>query len=548
MSIYPDSMQHPRVLIVENDLRTRESLQALISHWGYNPIIATGEGENLATDAIQKAKEHRCQLALVDLRLIDDFDNNDISGIELARQIKPTQTIINTGYPNIPVAVDNIRNGTIASFILKGEAPEKINNELREVGFQVSASERQIEISPNEIILSLSEVLFEPNLPDLYRDQLLDTLARLFPNAKRLELEKLDQGSTISFAEVPRPRSVILQIREDGLQPVIVKLARAHKIDREVQRYHRHIDRRLLRHAAPNIGRTEILWDIGGIKFVYNGTIRKNFEHLFKSENINTIGQTLDRFFNSTWSDHYKKARKVKNVSLLELYRRVLEDNWLYRIKQFPQLTPEKSMGKERWEMLGASNPLDWFFHNIFEHTDSIVNCAEETYLAVTHGDLHAGNILIDDANNAWVIDFERTGVGHILQDFVELETDLINRMVPGSENFPLYHRLCYAVAAPEEIGPIENHFDLTDPNSLKLIQTISIIRSLARDCSNLTDFRQYLVGLLFNTLFRATIIKDTNNHSEKKSQERALMLASIICHRLDHWDEPWPPKEWENL
>jgi len=223
MSIYPDSMQHPRVLIVENDLRTRESLQALISHWGYNPIIATGEGENLATDAIQKAKEHRCQLALVDLRLIDDFDNNDISGIELARQIKPTQTIINTGYPNIPVAVDNIRNGTIASFILKGEAPEKINNELREVGFQVSASERQIEISPNEIILSLSEVLFEPNLPDLYRDQLLDTLARLFPNAKRLELEKLDQGSTISFAEVPRPRSVILQIREDGLQPVMVK-------------------------------------------------------------------------------------------------------------------------------------------------------------------------------------------------------------------------------------------------------------------------------------------------------------------------------------
>jgi thiamine kinase-like enzyme len=50
-----------------------------------------------------------------------------------------------------------------------------------------------------------------------------------------------------------------------------------------------------------------------------------------------------------------------------------------------------------------------------------------ETSIAITHGDLHAGNLLIDDSNNIWVIDFERTGEGHVLQDFIELESDLIN-------------------------------------------------------------------------------------------------------------------------
>ncbi|NOK57759.1 MAG: hypothetical protein GFH27_549287n63 [Chloroflexi bacterium AL-W] len=41
------------------------------------------------------------------------------------------------------------------------------------------------------------------------------------------------------------------------------------------------------------------------------------------------------------------------------------------------------------------------------------------------HGDLHGRNILVDDHNRFWLIDFARVERSHALCDFVELETDI---------------------------------------------------------------------------------------------------------------------------
>jgi len=95
-------------------------------------------------------------------------------------------------------------------------------------------------------------------------------------------------------------------------------------------------------------------------------------------------------------------------------------------------------------------------------------------------------------------------------------------------------------------IQPLEEtEITLIDMEMRKALQTVTTIRSLAREITNISNFQEYLLGLLFNTLFRATITPDKplTDH-----QKRALMLASIICHRLDHWDEAWPPQEWHNL
>ncbi len=547
---YSEILSTPlRVLVVDNNKDTAKIYKDLLELWGYKPILATGSGQPLLQDAKKKARESRCQMALVDLRLIDDFDNQDQSGLLLASQIKPTASIIITGYGTIQLAVESIQNQVAASFIIKGGPPEEIQEQLKRVASRTSASERSLQIGPPKTILTLAETLFEEKITTPCRDQLLDVLARLFPAAHSLTLIKMNPvSSTSGFAEVPRPRSVILKIREDGLQPVIVKLARRHKIETEVERYNQYIRKRLGSLSAPDFEEFETLWDIGGIKFSYTGNIEKTFEHLYKNEPVETIQHTLHRFFAHTWADHYQNARKVGNASLLELYRQVWEEDWIKRIETFPPLDPGQVMGPERWLRVEAPDPLAWFRQKILNDPDGPIGRAAETVIAVTHGDLHAGNLLIDDSNNAWVIDFERTGEGHALQDFIELESDLINRMLPGSEHLPFYHRLCFAVTAPAELGLLENDFGLAEPVNAKIIQTISIIRSLARECTGITDIHQYLVGLLFNTLFRATIIKNTSDPSELKSQYRALMLASIICHRLDHWDEPWPPENWLNL
>jgi hypothetical protein len=93
-------------------------------------------------------------------------------------------------------------------------------------------------------------------------------------------------------------------------------------------------------------------------------------------------------------------------------------------------------------------------------------------------------------------------------------------------------------------MGAIKAEMVSTDPATEKIIRTVSIIRTLAYQCTGISDFRQYLWGLLFNAIFRATIISKDDPH--KKSQVRSLMLASILCHRLEHWGESWPPEEWK--
>ncbi len=537
----------PRILIVDNDADTTKIYKDLLELWQFQPVVAEGSGQALLQDAGEKARIHRCQLALVDLRLIDDFDTDDQSGLELARQIKPTVTIIITGFASVPIVVENIQNRNVADFIIKGGPPQDIYEKLKRVAVKYCARERGLQISPAEIILPLAETMFEEAVPVPCRDQLLDILARLFPEARSIRLEKMNPAKiTSGFAQVPRPRSVIVKVFEDDLQPVILKLARVHKIKTEVERYNKYIYKRLGSLSAPDFERFETLWDIGGIKFSYSGNIEETFEHFYKNQPQDVINKTLERFFHHTWASHYEKARRVEKIPLLDLYRQVWEDDWIKRVENFRSPDPGQVMGTERWQQAGASDPIAWFRRNILADPGE-VGRVSQTSVAVTHGDLHAANLLIDDSHNAWVIDFERSGEGHALQDFIELESDLINRMLSANEGFSQYFRLCLAVSAPKEIGNLGDSFDRDSSDMSKLIQTISKIRSLARKCTGITEARQYLIGLLFNTIFRATIIKEDASESERKSQYRALMLASVICHRLDHWDEPWPPEHWKD-
>jgi DNA-binding response OmpR family regulator len=73
----------PRILIVDNEERTVHLYKEFMDVWGYSAIVAQGTGTALIDDAIFKAGKFRCQLALVDMRLVDNFDEDDASGLDL---------------------------------------------------------------------------------------------------------------------------------------------------------------------------------------------------------------------------------------------------------------------------------------------------------------------------------------------------------------------------------------------------------------------------------------------------------------------------------
>ncbi|MFZ5818298.1 MAG: phosphotransferase [Chloroflexota bacterium] len=535
----------PRVLIVDNNERVKNMYKELIAHWGFEPILAHGIGNGLLDDARCKARENRCQLALVDLRLVDDLDEEDVSGLKLVPEIKPTVSII----VSASVDIENIRLSDeigAASYVGKGEKPKILREKLEREAKKICASWKDCSIGPDDILNHIVSIMFD-SIPVDCTDQITDIFVRLFPNAKNLQLERLGTGSIAStYSTVPRPKSVILKVYEDNKQPVIVKLARAQKMSVEADRFQNYIYGRLKGYFHPLISNPIILWDIGGAIYTSLGsTDSHTFSQFYNEASFADIEYSLRHFFCETWSPLYAEAKKYNDVSLFEKYCKVWGKEWYERVCKFHVPDPRELMQNKLPKEILLIDPITWLQEKMGHAAGEDRSITDRTALAVTHGDLHGDNLLIDEHRNAWVIDFERSGEGHVLQDFVELESDIINRLMSARENLPSFYRLCVDVTQSTELKNLENLDRFDDADVKKSMQTISLLRQLAQETTGISDARQYLLGLLFNTLFRATIISAS---ARTMSQYRALMLASIICHRLDHWNDPWPPEEWKNI
>ncbi len=533
----------PRVLIVDNNERIRRTYERMVAIWEYEPVVALGVGEALLENAKYLASEKRVQFAIVDMRLLDDLDDEDTSGIYLVPQLAPALCMVVSAGGDVRTA--QLSNDYGAIFIGKDDGPEALKTRLENYAQYRSAKKRNLMIGPPEILQSAINTL-EKYVGPPYQDQILDTLSLLFPRARSLRLEHLNQNpQRPSSSGAPRPKSVILRVYEDDRQPVIVKLARKHKIALESQKYESFIDGRLVGNYRPIMLDSVMLWDLGGIKIMNVGSKARPFSQIAKLESAENTRLCLERFLGTVWSDLYEKAEPREGQSLIELYCNVWGKEWIDRAAALNHFDPASVMGKETWETMGAPHPIHWFFENVAGKTGKDISRLGRTYTAITHGDLHGDNLLVDEQYNAWVIDFERSGEGHVLQDFIELESDIINRLHCGPENNGLFSLLCLAIAQPRELGAQPAYLpDLPDPEMHKALQVIGAIRQLAAKHTPVTDAREYLLGLFFNTIFRATLIES----GQSACQHRALMLGSILAYRLDHWDEAWPPKTWRNI
>jgi ActR/RegA family two-component response regulator len=526
-----------RVLVVDNEKRVVELHQQLLGLWGYSSVIAEGTGTALIKDAKLKAKKARCQIALVDMRLIDDFDEEDISGLDLIDEIRPAETIIVSGYGTLNLALMSVLERGAVDFFEKSASPTILKEMIDKIAEEKCASHKEISIEASQILRYIKETLFLSNIPEKYHDQIYDILVRLFPKATSLRLEKVSSSSESSnYSTVPRPGSVILRVYEDDLQSVIVKMARSKKINKEVKRFNEYIRGRLGVRSTPVLEDYIVLWDIGGMKLSSVGSIEETFANFIPKHSIAKIEASLKHFFLETWSPHYKNAQDESDVSLLRRYCDVWGQNWLERASSISMPKPSGMMKLKFWKKVRFNNPLDLLeTMKLNEGGRNDPSMVEATRTAITHGDLHADNLLIDNSQHGWVVDFERTGRGHALQDFVELEADIIIRTTCAREDFSKFYHFCLTITSAnpiDEISPI-NPSLVNDSETEKTLSIITFIRKLAIQSTNITDARQYLLGLYFNIIFRATLEQKGKKKKYNKRELRTWMLASILCYML---------------
>lgn len=529
----------PRVLIVENEPDARRLYVELLIHWNYQPYPVHGTGEQLIERAKAMAQKHRCHLALVDMRLMDNEDPEDLSGLELVPELEPTKSIIVSGFPEVRAIREGITTKGALSFVGKNEPPERLKEVLDKAALDYCASRRDISISPKRLVCSMPKNFF-PNETDVPKDEVEDILARLYPGAKRIQVKSLASTKRRSLDRVPRPRSHILLVRQDDKQPEVVKLARAHKIHNELDRYKKYIEGRLVGLYCPPLRRWEVLWDIGGAVYPLMGaTTQKTFAEYYARTPVETIQAGLTEFFTQTCSDFYAAHHRSKRkISLFDAYCQVWEHKWYdERLEELPKLNMARIIPSQ-WKDLPLINPIEWFHKNINQP-----DAMPLTITAITHGDLHGDNMFVDSNRHIWVIDFERSGEGPILQDFIELEADILTRLVGlSNDDFASLYMLGVWVAGPARLDQLAILPPGASPRLQRAMRIIATLRCLATECTGETDANLYLWGLLFDMLFLAGL---QTSKSQRRGLYRTLMLASIFCHRLDQESQNWPPLGW---
>jgi CheY-like chemotaxis protein len=528
-----------RVLIVDNDPRVGENLKSILGHLGYSVEIAPSKGWNIIRQAIEIARDFRPHVVIVDLRLngsyeLDGLRDNDESGLRLVEELVPkTRCIVYSAYLSPEVASKIIK--LKSPWVAKGN-PKQLREEVDRSVKDGRAGADAFELiwpggwSETRVV----QTLF-PRHPAISGDIVNDVLARIFSDHARVQLETLE-GAAISPQSTTRGRSVVFKAWPGNrIQPVVIKLAPFDRIIQGESNYKNYVDGNLggnylaIPHREP-----VIFWELGAALYRCLGAHQDElhrFADFYQSEKEpEVILRPLEHFFKRVWFGLYQQRTRLQEP-LFHSYDGAF-GNLETRLEDYPNQERERRFPGVT---VSLPNPVAWALRR--KNASSIPTAQK----AVTHGDLHGDNLFVDDSH-AWAIDFERSGLGPVLRDFAELEVDIFTRLIDSPDgDLSLLYEMAVILAKPKNPAiPLDPTPRLqNDPACLKALTVISGLRDLMYQVTSYQDCREYLWGMLLTALFVATLAPERSSQ-----RERALLIAAVICRRLEGWDRTWPPAD----
>ncbi|HHI88104.1 MAG TPA: STAS domain-containing protein [Candidatus Cloacimonetes bacterium] len=352
-------------------------------------------------------------------------------------------------------------------------------------------------------------------------------IRRIYSECNRVVLKQLHGGFT----------SVAFQVTsydKEGRQllPTVLKIGSIKNTENEVDAYHKYVEKFILNNSTTIMGTTRHKkW--AGLRYNFVG--------------INGTESTL------CWlTDYYKKYPAEK---LLPLFDRIFTD----------VLKPW--YGQPRWEHIypySEHSPLTLFM-NLFEtlEKEQGISADAETiviedlkreivnpyyflkheyplrtgysklwYRGVNHGDLNMQNILLDEKENIYVIDFSETKPRNIVSDFARLEPIFKIEMCNLDSKEELVHMLEF------EQGLLEvNHLDEkpsyvyhgNDPMVKKAYTLICRLREYADTVTLFErDIIPYIVALLEWT-YPVICYAQLNDYKKRF----AVYSAALMCEKI---------------
>jgi CheY-like chemotaxis protein/nucleoside 2-deoxyribosyltransferase len=565
----------PTILVVENRPQTLLNRKRSFSAEGFRVITASSPEE-----AKKQAAEHVIHLALIDVRLIDDQDETDLSGLELAAYFKEKHPLIER------VVTTAQKWERIEELMLEVYKPDKKAVRLTNSFYQVER------YRPKEVSRVVRDVFtripLNPELKlTLHRGLSWETLVgqlKQFTGDTGNDRERRERGIkllqdlTCLLFSAPssqdhQPTEVHFLSTSPGYSPCTVAMVRPKfadakaaglaikfgprkSIDQESYNYNRWV-KPFIQNSTRLEHETVWCSDIGALLYTFAGdnvksivTLRKYYQD--KSVTTEQLCKTLEHLFARTCEMWYtegpKSAEAVRHKAtrLDVLYRDYLKLNTPTKIEDLEtasrellndRLSPLKLKGDKLQLDLGDGaplqlpNPLSVCLTKKPPRTSKLFPVVSD--FTITHGDLHAGNVIVNEGRTR-LIDFYKTGPGHSLRDFAELESDIKFNVFNGE--FRERYELDRALLIPERWTD-EIALKRPTEQQARAVAAIRQIRTLAGSLTGIQDMKEYHGALLFYALKAVSGYTSYSSISQdlKLNRTHALLSAALICQQLIH-------------
>lgn len=541
------------ILLMDNTETVLDKVGKLLEKGGYDVIRAATLDR--ARDTLRARRVH---LAILDVRMVDDDDENDISGLLLAQEPEFAQLpkIMLTAYPSfegVRLALRANAEGRTAAinFIDKAEGPKALKAAVEEAfakqvlinwGLDIRWG-RDEQLPPASLASHISPEMALDRLPERV-GALEDLLRKLFYDYSQLTLGRIltrREGWVLLTA---------FAYRDGGdEEQFLVACGQPHEVRTETEGHDLfHVDKTegILAKSVETIHFGAAAYRIGG--HWLEGAVRlSEFYHRHSAQEVSDAVKSL---FRSTLRSRYRRGQEQQDRSLeaflqawLDLQGRISSQAELdERTKSIcnavrkaglgsldysaHRLTLSSSQGIE----LSVPNPAPYLYQGR-------VAISPPTLCGTIHGRLDAERVLVDQTGGACVVDFGKTGTGPLVRDFSTLENaikfDVLRGM--GIAERGQLETCLLAMSTLEDSIDVEG----PDPAMAKALRVISHVRSQAAGIVG-HDMEPYLAALLYSAAerFIAYSPKVRYTRQELLAFAHALLSMAAICQRLFSWKD----------
>jgi DNA-binding response OmpR family regulator len=527
-------MKNARILILEDEEQWNKTIAtALADH-----EILYFQGAPTLAKAESLIGRIYFNIAIVDISMREN-DPKDSQGMEFLRLLKQhhldrvIHPIILSAYGSLERARRAFRDHQVVDFLDKAEFDDEtllaaIRKALHDHHLD---GELKVQTAGDGAISTLWSHFDwaqreEKESPSQIEPEFYDLLRRLFAGADSLFLRQIQAGqSGAGIAEVEAVYNA--QVAE----PVILKFGKKETIHREHTNYTAHIEKFVGAHSstqldyAPGRVMSAVRYSLVGTEL---GT--HSFADYYARNDLAAVRKAFDNLFNVTcgrWYNNKEQPRVYRN--LVELYAEGLhivhpgtgEDRWGELWENAGRIGVDLAQERLRYPGVAGdfANPKHWLEQRKYQIYRSV-------WRSVTHGDLNEHNILVTEDGRTWLIDFYRTGVGHILRDVVELETAIKFNLtlISDLETYRQFEEyLLTQTRINQLLAPDPGH-----PHH-KALSAIGYLRNIADNFTG-TDkgMVEYNIALLLQTLNLLRLDFMRPHHF------KILLSASMLCDVLE--------------